>query len=157
MLLLAEVIGLFDQSGDANALLYTPLEAALTARHTRCYSVEYSGGEAALVAFLGKVLADPVSHDLRIGGAPAWPGSAFYLDYGMKAGALDHEKETILAHYRNTVAGADPGFAITSLKISHRIYLFGEAGTEVHASRFVRDIVNPAIHTWQVTNANGAV
>ena len=37
--------------------------------------------------------------------APAKPplstGYAFFLDYGMKAGALDHEKETILRLHRS--------------------------------------------------------
>ena len=155
MHLQAEVIGRFDRAGDANALLYTPLAAKLTARHTRRYTVEFTGDEAALVAFLTKVLADPVSHELRTGSAPALGGSAFFLDYGMKTGALDHEKETILAHHHSTAAltGSAPAFMITSLKINHRVYLFGEAGAAAHADRFVRDIVNPAIHTWQVTAA----
>ena len=155
MHLQAEVIGRFDHAGDANALLYTPLAEHLTARHTRRYLVEYTGDEAAVTAFLTKVLADPVSHELRTGEAPALTDFAFFLDYGMKAGALDHEKETILAHHRSTTGpdGAAAGFSITSLKINHRVYLFGEAGAASHAERFVRDIVNPAIHTWQVTAA----
>jgi hypothetical protein len=155
MRLKAEVIGRFDHAGDANALLYTPLEDRLTARHTRRYLVEYTGDEAAVTAFLTKVLADPVSHELRTGEAPALADFAFFLDYGMKAGALDHEKETILAHHRSTEGpgGTAAGFSITNLKINHRIYLFGEAGAAAHADRFVRDIVNPAIHTWQVTAA----
>lgn len=150
MRLQAEVTGRFDHAGDANALLYTPLADSLTARHTRRYTVDYEGDEAALVAFLAKVLADPVSHELRTGDAPALDGFAFFLDYGMKAGALDHEKETILAHHQHT-PGA--GFTITSLRINHRVYLFGGAGAAAHADRFVKDIVNPAIHTWQVTAA----
>jgi len=155
MRLQAEVIGRFDHAGDANALLYTPLAAKLTARHTRRYTVEFTGDEAALVAFLAKVLADPVSHELRTGSQPALEDFAFFLDYGMKAGALDHEKETIMAHHLSTAAlpGAGVAFAITSLKINHRVYLFGEPGVAAHADRFVRDIVNPAIHTWQVTAA----
>ena len=160
MRLLAEIIGRFDHAGDANALLYTPLEASLTARHTRCYQIEYTGEEAALSAFLTKILADPVSHELRIGGDPALSGYAFFLDYGMKGGALDHEKETILAHYQSTLnaetAQANRPFSISGLKISHRVYLFGGSDSIQHADRFVRDIVNPAIHTWQVTAA-GAV
>lgn len=150
MLLQAEVIGRFDHPGDANALLYTPLAQPLSARHTRRYAVEYTGDEAALVAFLTKVLADSVSHELRTGAAPALSGYAFFIDYGMKPGGLDHEKETILAHHRSL---PDEGFAITHLKINHRIYLFGEAGAASLADRFVKDIVNPAIHTWQVTTA----
>ena len=151
MRLQAEVIGRFDHPADANALLYTPLAATFTTRHTRCYRVEFEGDEAALTAFLTKVLADPVSHELRRGDAPALTGFAFFLDYGMKPGALDHEKETILAHHQQTAAGA--GFTISSLKIQQRIYLFGEAGAATHADRFVKDVVNPAVHTWQVTAA----
>ena len=150
MLLQAEVIGRFDRAEDANALLYTPLATPLTARHTRRYEVAYTGDEAALLAFLAKVLADPVSHELRTGAAPALPGYAFFLDYGMKAGGLDHEKETILAHHRSL---PEAGFHITHLKINHRVYLFGEAGAASLADRFVKDVVNPAIHTWQVTAA----
>ena len=151
MRLQAEVIGRFDPAGDANALLYTPLGDKLTARHTRRYLVDYEGDETAVTAFLTKVLADPVSHELRTGDAPALTGYAFFLDYGMKAGALDHEKETILSHHHSTAAGAS--FTITSLKIQQRVYLFGESGAFAHADRFVRDIVNPAVHTWQVTAA----
>ena len=151
MRLQAEVIGRFDHAGDANALLYTPLGEKLTARHTRRYLVDFEGDEAAVGGFLAKVLADPVSHELRAGDAPALTGYAFFLDYGMKAGALDHEKETILAHHHSTADGA--GFSISSLKINHRVYLFGEPGAATHADRFVKDIVNPAVHTWQVTAA----
>ena len=149
MRLLAEVIGRFDPARDANALLYTPLAESLTARHTRRYLVDYEGDEAAVIAFLTKVLADPVSHEFRLGPAPALPGYAFYLDYGMKPGALDHEKETILSHHRSTTAS----FTITGLKIQQRVYLFGPPTAATHADRFVKDIVNPAIHTWLVTAA----
>ena len=151
MPLQAEVIGRFDHAGDANALLYTPLADKLTARHTRRYLVDYEGDQSTVTAFLIKVLADPVSHEFRTGDAPALTNYAFFLDYGKKAGALDHEKETILAHHHNTAAGA--GFTITSLRINHRVYLFGEPGAATHADRFVKDIVNPAVHTWRVTAA----
>ena len=151
MCLQAEVIGRFDHAGDANALLYTPLADTLSVRHTRRYFIEFEGDEVAVMAFLIKVLADPVSHELRTGDAPALTDYAFYLDYGMKAGALDHEKETILAHHHHPAAGA--GFTVNSLKIQQRIYLFGGPGAAAHADRFVKDIVNPAVHTWQVTAA----
>ena len=102
MRLPAEVIGRFDPPGDANALLYTPLAAKLTARHTRRYLVDFEGDEAALKAFLTKVLADPVSHELRTGEAPALTGSAFFLDYGMKGSAV----RTMLLSTRSRVTAA---------------------------------------------------
>ena len=149
----AEVTGRFDHAGDASRLLYTPLSRPLTAQETRRYSVDYEGDGEALTAFLTKVLADPVSHTLTTGEAPALTGSAFILDYGMKGGALDLEKETILAHHRGDT---DPGFIIQALRIHRRLYVFDEShspDTAQFADRFVRDIVNPAIHTWKVTAA----
>lgn len=149
----AEVIPVFSHAGDANRLLYTPLTRPLTERGTRRYTVEYEGDEAALTAFLAKVLADPVSHELRTGDAPAFNGYSFILDYGMKGGALDLEKETILAHHRGDTGAP---FTIHSLRIHQRFYIFDAAqstDTPQLADRFVRDIVNPAIHTWKVTPA----
>jgi len=149
----AEVTGRYDHAGDASRLLYTPLARPLTAQETRCYHVEYEGDGAALTAFLSKVLADDVSHQLSTGDAPALRGWSFILDYGMKGGALDLEKETILAHHRGD---KNPGFSIQSLRINRRLYVFDPAGaddTPRLADRFVRDIVNPAIHTWHVTAA----
>lgn len=149
----AEVTGRYDHAGDANRLLYTPLPRALSARETRRYSVDYDGDGDALTAFLGKVLADSVSHALTTGEAPAFTGSSFILDYGMKGGALDLEKETILAHH---LGDQNAGFTIQNLRIHRRIYIFDDTkspDTVQLADRFVRDIVNPAIHTWQVTPA----
>jgi hypothetical protein len=79
----AEVTGRYDHAGDANRLLYTPLSRALTAQETRHYAVDYEGDGEALTAFLSKVLADPVSHALTTGEAPALNGASFILDYGM--------------------------------------------------------------------------
>lgn len=151
----AEVTGRFERPADANHLLYTPLEQPLTVRHSRRYTVAYTGDREALAAFLAKVLADPVSHDFAISDRPVIHGATFILDYGMKGGALDLEKETILAHHRGD---SDPSFQIDSLRITRRLYVFGEteaAHTTSVADRFVRDIVNPAIHTWQVITPEG--
>jgi hypothetical protein len=126
----AEVTGRFERPADANHLLYTPLEQPLTVSQSRRYTV--------------------VSHDLAISDDPVIPGAAFILDYGMKGGALDLEKETILAHHRGDPS---PSFHIDSLRIARRLYVFGDiqaADTASLSDRFVRDIVNPAIHTWQV-------
>lgn len=149
--LTAEVTGLYDHAADAGSFLYAPPPRPLTVRQSRRYLVEYEGDAAALTAFLSKVLADPVSHALQTSGAPAWDGAAFLLDYGMKGGALDLEKETILAHHKGD-AGA--GFTIQSLRIQRRLYVFDPApagDTAELSARFVRDIVNPAIHTWQIS------
>jgi hypothetical protein len=103
--LVAEVTGRFDHAGDANRLLYTPLPRELTVRETRRYLVEFTGDEGALTAFLAKVLADSVSHELRVGGTPLFEGSSFILDYGMKGGKLKVQlraamKEYFLAQWR---------------------------------------------------------
>lgn len=156
MHLQAEVTGIFDRPGDASRLLYVPLDRSLTSRVSRFYSVDYEGDTAALTAFLERVLADPVSHRLHTGGAPAFSGWSFCLSYSLKPGALDLEKETILRHHRED---PDAGFSIRGLRIHHRVYIFDPGGrpdTVQLADRFVRDIVNPAIHTWQVTTPEPA-
>jgi hypothetical protein len=153
MLLKAEVTGRFDHDGDANKLLYAPSTEGLRFRESRRYTVEYTGSSASLGAFLQRVLADSTSHSLTVGDSPALTGFAFHLDYGMKPGALDLEKETIMQYFHGL---ENPDFQIQSLKIQRRIYVFGaspeSAATE--AEKFVRDIVNPAIHHHQVQLAS---
>jgi hypothetical protein len=36
------------------------------------------------------------------------------------------------------------------LTISQRVYLFGEGDASTLSARFVKDIVNPAVHRFQV-------
>lgn len=149
----AEIIGRYDHAGDASRLLYAPLDRPLTARETRCYVVDYEGDGAALATFLNKVLADPVSHALYSGSTPALHGYSFFLDYGMKSGALDLEKETIIAHHQGDASAA---FKILHLCIHRRVYIFdadASLATMQLAERFVKDIVNPAIHTFKITAA----
>jgi hypothetical protein len=146
----AEVLGRYDHAGDANHLLYAPLPLRLTFRESRRYAVDFDGDEAALHSFLRRVLADATSHELRLGEAPALSGWSFCIDYGMKPGALDLEKETILQYFRSL---PQPGFQLNGLRIMRRIYVFGapvDADVPDLAARFVRDIVNPAIHHHQV-------
>jgi hypothetical protein len=149
MRLLAEVIGKYDHPADASKLLYAPLGEALTYRETRRYTVDYTGDTAACETFLTKVLSNSTSHELRLGEAPALTGASFHLDYGMKPGALDLEKETILAYFRGL---ENPGFELTSLKIQRRVYLYGAtpASAQPLSERFVKDIVNPAVHHYDV-------
>jgi hypothetical protein len=142
-----EIIGKFDRESDCQKLLYAPLPQRLTYRETTVYRVDYEGDEAALKAFVTKVLLDPISQELRDGATPAFDKAAFVLEYGMKGGALDLEKEMILSYYRSL---QEPGFDLKKLVLRKRVYVFGEGA---NATPFVRDICNPAIHTWEVKQA----
>lgn len=141
---LFEILGKFDRESDCQKLLYAPLPHKLTYRETTVYKVDFEGDAPALAAFVGKVLLDPISQEMRDGSAQAFEKPAFVLEYGMKGGALDLEKEMILNYYRTL---QEPGFQIQKLTLRKRIYVFGEGAT---SAPFVRDICNPAIHTWEV-------
>lgn len=138
-----EVTGKFESESNAQKLLYAPLAKPLTCRETQCYKVDYEGDAEALQAFVNKVLVDPISQNLTEGGVPLWKAK-FILEYGMKAAALDLEKEAILEYLRGV---AEPGFSITRLTLRKRVYVFGE-GAE--PGPFLRDVVNPAIHSSEV-------
>ncbi len=142
-----EILGKFDTESDCHKLLYAPHPLPLKYREGRVYKIDFEGDEAALKAFVDKVLIDSISQEARIGGQPAFEKAAFVLEYGMKGAALDLEKEMILNYYRST---ENPGFEIKKLTLRTRIYVFGE-GAE--PAQFVRDIVNPAIHTHEVLKA----
>lgn len=155
MNLTAEVVGLLDSPSDCSKLLYAPLAEPLTFRQTRRYQLDYSGPEDVAKAFIEKVLFDEVAERLHFGDGAALEGARFALDYGMKPGALDLEKETVMRYYRETAeAGNAGGLDIHDLAISHRIYVF--SATDAAAAdpgRFIKDVCNPAIHTWSVTDA----
>ena len=144
-----EISDRFIGAGDANHLLYEPLSSGLTFRLTRRYELEFEGERTAMDAFVRKTLFDEISHDLHEGEEPGLSGFTFFLDYGMKPGAIDLEKEAILRYYAGIT---EPGFTLKNLKIRQRIYLFG--GKVDESDRFVRDICNAAIHQWNVTQAN---
>ncbi len=144
----AEVSPRLAQPKSCQGLLYAPLKEPLTYRRTQRHLFEFAGKEAALTEFVRKVLVDEVCQDLHVHGAPIYEGWRFMLDYGMKPGALDLEKETILTYHRE-VAGDE--LNIESLKIEKRLYIFGETH-DVSPKPFIKDIVNPAIHTWNVTD-----
>jgi hypothetical protein len=148
----AEVLGRYDHAADANKLLYAPLATPLTFRESRRYTVEAAGDERACEAFLTRVLSDATSHELHLGEAPVLGGYSFYLDYGMKPGALDLEKEMILTYFKSL---ENPPFKLEKLKIERRVYLYGAAAPQVAelSERFVKDIVNPAVHHYKVTAA----
>lgn len=157
----AEVVGRFDSPGDCNKLLYAPLNASLTFRRTRRYQLEFDGTEDAAKAFLHRTLVDEVSEDLSTGDAPALDGFRFFIDYGMRPGALDLEKEAIMKFCKgsrdfesNRLAADATDFILAKLTIWQRVYIFGNGDAAgVGPEPFVRDIVNTAIHTWSVTEA----
>ncbi len=140
-----EISDRFIEAGDANELLYEPLGGDLTFRRTRRYEIDFEGEENNLVSFVEKTLRDPISQDLKKGEDSAFTAFAFVLEYGMKPGALDLEKEAILSYYRGI---ENLGFELKELNIRQRIYLFGNSGDE--SDRFIRDICNYAIHNWSV-------
>ena len=149
MTLEAEVLGKFDHEGDANKLVYSPLATPHTFHATRRYTLEIEGDEAAAREFVERTLVEEVSQHVEFGPEPAIKGYSFILDYGFKPGALDLEREMILNYYRGI---KDARFQLKKLAITQRIYLFAEAG-QAAPDRFVRDIVNPAIHRHRVTSA----
>lgn len=142
-----EISERYIEPGDANALLYEPVAGGATFRQTRRYEFNIKGDEEALGRFVKSTLFDDVSQELHKGEDAALEGFAFALDYGMKPGALDLEKEAVVAHFQEM---EDAGFDLENLEIRQRIYVFGESLDSKLSDRFVRDICNRAIHNWNV-------
>lgn len=171
----AEIVSRFEEKKDCAGLLYAPLDAQLTYRKTRFCRFKFMGSASALRNFIRKTLVDRVSQDVALDGKPTLGDCRFFLDYGMKKGVLDLEKEAILRYYGEL---EEPGFEILELELSTRVYVFGEgapgravkrtgkaakkagkAGKAVKADQdeevrapFIRDIVNPAIHRWSIND-----
>lgn len=142
-----EVISRFQAATNADALLYTPLNAGLTFRRSRVYTVEINGDEQKAREYLLSVLVDPISQECTEQILPILKGALFSIDYGMKAGALDLEKEAILQNYRGR---QNMGFTLVGLKITQRVYIFGQGDKDSLAARFAKDVCNPAIHNWTI-------
>lgn len=142
-----EVFSRFQAATDANKLLYTPIADKLTYNHTRYYTVECEGDEGAARDYLRRVLVDPISQKVQEDDTPALTGELFCISYGIKKGALDLEKEAILANYAGRKGLP---FTLKSLTITQRIYIFGEGDKEALSARFCKDVCNPAIHTLSV-------
>lgn len=142
-----EVISRFQDAANADNLLYTPLKAGLLFRRSRVYTVEVGGNDTQAREYLLSVLVDQISQEVSEQEKPMLDGTLFILDYGMKAGALDLEKEAIIQNYKGR-----PGmqFSIDKLKITQRVYVFGEGDKETLAARFAKDVCNPAIHNWTI-------
>ncbi|MEG2328109.1 MAG: hypothetical protein RSB48_07435, partial [Akkermansia sp.] len=131
MTLYLEVISRFQDAVDADRLLYTPIHANLTSRHSRVYAVEVSGQIDAAREYLLSVLVDQIAQEVREQQEPLLKGALFILDYGMKPGALDLEKQAILQNYSGREGLP---FTIDSLKITQRVYVFGEGNKEALAA-----------------------
>ena len=142
-----EVFSRFQAAVDANKLLYTPIADALTYNHTRLYTVECEGDVEAARDYMRRVLVDPISHQVEEGGEPALSGELFCISYGIKKGALDLEKEAIMANYAGRKGLP---FTLTALTITQKVYIFGQGDKEALSARFCKDVCNPAIHTWSV-------
>jgi hypothetical protein len=142
-----EITNKFDTEGDAQSLLYAPPSMPLRFRKTMRYIFDYEGDAKALDAFVDEVLVDTISQTAHQDAKPLWDGTAFILDYGMKGGALDLEKEAILNFYRTL---KEPRFELKKLLLKTRIYVFGEGADP---AVFVRDIVNPAIQNSDLIQA----
>ncbi|MCP4849309.1 MAG: hypothetical protein GY899_15320 [Verrucomicrobiaceae bacterium] len=148
-ILTAEVIGKLDGKGDADTLVYAPMGGDCTYQKTRVYSIDYNGASNDAEQFVMGTLVDGYAEEVSFTGEPAIENYAFFIDYGMKPGALDLEKEAIMSSHRGA---RDRSIDISSLKITQRVYIF--SGGEVAPNRFIRDICNSAIHVWSVTEAN---
>jgi hypothetical protein len=139
-----EITSRFDSESDAQALLYEPPARPLRFRKTMRYLFDYEGDAVALDRFVQEVLVDPISQVSHRDATPLWTGTTFILDYGMKGGALDLEKEAILSYYRGL---KNPAFTLKKLTLRTRLYVFGESAD---SSVFIRDIVNPAIQNSEL-------
>jgi hypothetical protein len=132
---------------NADSLLYTPIKADLRYKQSRVYHFDYEGEQEALRGFVKEVLVDLVSQELLESGIPLEHDAMFHLDYGMKPGALDLEKEAILQYYRSRT-GDENSFQLKKLEISQRVSIFGSGDKDALVKKFVKDIVNPAIHKY---------
>jgi hypothetical protein len=142
-----EITSRFAHAEDANKLLYTPRAAGVEFRRTKVYLCDVRGDESAFRQWMRRVVLDEVSQDLHAGEAPALGGASAILEFGMKPGALDHEREMILEEYHRE-GDQNLGFSLENFRLRTRIYLFGAGGAPVDTAPFLKDIINPAVHTF---------
>ncbi len=146
-----EIIPRFAEAAEADKLLYVPRHSGAVCHHTKVYHCHVEGNQEAFQTWIRRVILDETSQDMIVGPQAARPG-AVVLEYGMKPGALDHEREMILDEYRCEGA-ADLGFSLNDLKVRTRLYFESAGGEAVDVSPFVRDLVNPAVHAHEVIEA----
>jgi hypothetical protein len=143
-----EVIRKNQHMSNADALLYTPMNAELGSKHSRVYRFDFDGDLNEMSKFAREVLLDEVSQEMIEGSNSVISDSLFYIDYGMKAGALDLEKEALMNYYKSR---SNNQFSLNQLTISQRVYIFGKGDPQLLSQKFVKDIVNPAVHKHSVT------
>ena len=137
-----EVTGSYDKPADCSALLYAPLASRATFRQSKVYHFDYEGDAGKLREFVSRTLVDDHVQQLNDSGEPAFEDCDFFLDIGMKPGALDNEKEAVVEFYRSL---KDPGFVLEDLRIFRRYYITGSKDVDT----FVRDVCNPAVNSWK--------
>ncbi|MGB0610855.1 MAG: hypothetical protein ACPGNW_07735, partial [Verrucomicrobiales bacterium] len=97
-----------------------------------------------------KCLVDQYADDVTFDQKSYFDEYEFYIDYGMKPGALDLEKEAIISSQKGD---DNSNFNLMKLELLQRVYVF--SSSEVSSDPFVRDVCNPAIHVWSVIDSNG--
>ena len=143
-----EIKDRFTEPGDSSELLYAPLDGKFSYRKTRRYLFEIEGDELELNRFVSETLVDPISQTMFGGDQAAVSDALFAIDYGMKPGALDLEKEAVVSYYKGL---DDPGFTLNNLKIRQRVYVFSDTpGQACDPDIFIGDICNSAIHDWKL-------
>ncbi|QQL44129.1 hypothetical protein [Sulfuriroseicoccus oceanibius] len=150
MQLKIEIEDQFDRRESGAALLYAPSNDGVTFRRTRLYVLEVGGDTAAATTWMERVVLDQVSQKLHVLEADgvALSDADVVLEYGMKPGALDHEREILLDEFAKEHA-EELGFQITDVRVRSRIYLYAKDG-DVDTAPYVRDVVNPAVHSHEL-------
>lgn len=150
MQLKIEIEDQFDRRESGAALLYAPSNDGVTFRRTRLYVLDVEGDTAAATTWMERVVLDQVSQKLHVLDADgvALGDASVLLEYGMKPGALDHEREILLDEFAKEHA-EELGFKINDVRVRTRIYLFAKRG-EVDTTPYVRDVVNPAVHSHEL-------
>ncbi len=137
-----EIAGKYEKPEPCDGLVNSQIDPGVTYRRSRLYDFTFEGDAERLDAFVRHSLFDEIGQQLRQD-APLIEGQNLTLEVGMKPGALDLEKEAIVAVYRGL---PDAGFVLSRFRLSQRFCFFGPV-TETVERRLVRDLVNPAIHT----------
>ncbi len=149
---IVEILNRFQPDSDAGRLLYTPADTGMTCRTTRRYAFEYSGRKESLKRFIQTVLLDPVSEDLHESARPCLDEYEFYLDIALKPGLLDLEKEAIAQYVRDQ---QETDWMLKELSVRRRYYFLGPGN--IPPEPFIRDMVNPVIHTWNIVHGTASV